>query len=1021
MKEVSCRVFDALVRFVRERGLPIDVLSDGAGVPAALLVDKHARVDWLTFVKVMDNLARIASAEELVDIGGAFARNPMVRTFSLVARVLFTPRDTYLWITKKGSGPGFQTFTCIEPEARETAPNQLEIELKLEGDRPLCLPFFLVTKGFMINAPRALGLPPSSVEMTMLPRGARYVVNMPQGGGLLHRFRRALLSPFAGAAIARELKDANETLQARYQQLEHARAVLDRQARQLRTAHAISQRVHSSLSLSESMDAITAALIGEGGFAWAKLDVRSEIEGRPVERSLARGEHPTGATLIEYPLDSRGAPLGFLRLNAQPNDDVAERRELLEYVVPTVAMALRDALTFAAVVDYRENLEHKVVERTQELREARDDLAATVKQLREAQAVRERIFANINHEIRTPLALIRLATDQLRRAIPEHTAGQTKDLQAIDENVRRLLGLVDELLLLAASQEGKLVVRPAPRDIGTLLRQVVGAFLPAAESVGVTLGLTAPERCVAVVDGAAFERIATNLISNALKFTPAEGRVEVELLEKPDQIELHVRDTGIGIDEEFKKRIFGRFEQGRAPVRSGARGSGLGLSLVKDLSEAHGGRAGVASNRGGGSTFSVILPRRAIVKSPSTPIEVAPETRSLDLEPTRVASGPRIIEAERQPAEATILVAEDEPALLESVGELLRPTYRVVLAPDGLTALRLAAEHRPDLLISDVGMPGMDGLELTRRFRELPGNRLASSILLTAFASTTDRLAGLRAGAVDYVMKPFHPEELLARVQAQLQLRRMALKLHDSERLSALGSLSAGLAHEIRNPANAIVNAINPLRGLLPKEAIDPESPGGQLFDVVADAAGQIGRLSKQLLGFVRGGEPQLGEVRLDELLHRAMNLVAPVLERIEVKLDLQHAGPFVCAQSPLLQVLMNLLENAAHAAGPGGWVRVHSERTDRTVVIEVSDSGAGVPPAIRDRIFDPFFTTKPPGQGTGLGLPTARQIVEQQRGTLSLADSTQGAHFRIELPQPPVELPSSATATTDSGGRIRL
>ncbi|MCC7385847.1 MAG: response regulator [Deltaproteobacteria bacterium] len=893
--------------------------------------------------------------------------------------------------------------------------------MKLEGDRPLCLPFFLVTKGFMINAPRALGLPPSSVDMTMLPRGARYVVNMPQGGGLLHRFRRALMSPFTGAAIARELKDANEALQARYQQLEHAGALLDHQARQLRTAHAISQRVHRSINLSESMDAITKALVEEGGFAWAELEVRSEIEGRPIQRRLAKGEHPTHALMIEYPLDSRGAPLGFLRLNAQPADDVAERRELLEYVVPTVAMALRDALTFAAVIDYRENLELKVVERTKELQEARDDLSATVQQLREAQAVRERIFANINHEIRTPLALIRLAADQLRRAIPDLTAGQLKELYAIDENVRRLLGLVDELLLLAASQEGKLVVRPAPRDIGTLVRQVVGAFLPAAESTGVTLGLTAPERCVAVVDGAAFERIVTNLISNALKFTPVEGRVEVEVLEKRDHFELHVRDTGIGIDEEFKKRIFGRFEQGRAPVRSGARGSGLGLSLVKELAEAHGGRVVVESNRGGGSTFSVVLPRKVPLRPSITAAEVAPEARSLDLEPPRVASGPRIIEADRLPAEATILVAEDEPALLESVGQLLRPTYRVLLAPDGLTALRLAGEHRPDLLISDVGMPGMDGFELTRRFRELSGNRLASSILLTAFAATHDRLAGLRAGAVDYVMKPFHPEELLARVQAQLQLRRLALKLHDSERLSALGSLSAGLAHEIRNPANAIVNAIYPLRKLLPKEAIDPESPGGQLFEVVADAAGQIGQLSKQLLGFVRGGEPQLGEVRLDELVHRSMNLVAPVLKPVEVKLDLQHAGPFLCAQSPLLQVLMNLLENAAHAAGPGGWIRVHSERSERAVRIEVSDSGPGVPQAIRDRIFDPFFTTKPPGEGTGLGLPTARQIVEQHKGTLSLLDTGQGAHFRVELPQPPVELPSSTTASTDSGGRATI
>src|SRR5439155_23309000 len=164
---------------------------------------------------------------------------------------------------------------------------------------------------------------------------------------------------------------------------------------------------------------------------------------------------------------------------------------------------------------------------------------------------------------------------------------------------------------------------------------------------------------------------------------------------------------------------------------------------------------------------------------------------------------------------------------------LLQREYRVILAGDGLTALRMAQQHLPDILVSDVGMPGMDGLEMTRRFRELPGNRLARVVLLTAFANLSARLQGFGAGAIDYIVKPFEPAELMARIHSQLELRTLALRLSQSEKLASLGTLSAGLAHEMRNPANAIVNAIEPLAELLPPELRPEEHPVNQLLGVL--------------------------------------------------------------------------------------------------------------------------------------------------------------------------------------------
>ena len=333
-----------------------------------------------------------------------------------------------------------------------------------------------------------------------------------------------------------------------------------------------------------------------------------------------------------------------------------------------------------------------------------------------------------------------------------------------------------------------------------------------------------------------------------------------------------MRDTGIGIDDDLKKRLFGRFEQGRPAVHAGARGTGIGLSIVKELIEAHGGEVSVENPRGGGSVFRVLLPAGAQPRaalsdgdnSPSAPLRLLPE----DFDTGRPVSPlPRVLEP-ATPARATILVAEDDPRLIEAIGALLSAEYRVVLAGDGLTALRMAQQHMPDLLVSDVGMPGMDGLELTRRFRELPGNRLAPVVLLHR-ASPTSAIgcrASTPAPSTTSSSRSSRPSCSRASTRSS-SCARSRLRLHQSEKLAALGTLSAGLAHEMRNPANAIVNAVEPLSELLPAELRHEDHPVAQLVGVLRECATQIALLSRQLLGFRRPGELELQPTTVAELI----------------------------------------------------------------------------------------------------------------------------------------------------------
>ena len=701
-------------------------------------------------------------------------------------------------------------------------------------------------------------------------------------------------------------------------------------------------------------------LVGAGD-----ADVDMKIEGRVgTFRCLYKNKRGTLASLVRWislPFTARAAA----RELQAANEELQQRYYELEQA--------------------RAEVEKKVEERTAEL-------STALGQLREAQGVRERFFGNISHEIRTPLALILLAVSDIEQRAGSALDSRAKTgLGAIGDAARKLVRLVDELLLLAAGQEGKLAVHPEPSDVAALINQLVAAWQPAAERAGLVLTGKAPASLVADVDPVAYERIASNLVSNAVKYTPSGGRVEVELTDDAGGVRLAVRDTGPGISDELSQRLFGRFE--RAPETRRQVGTGLGLALVRELAEAHGGTVTAARREPTGTELVVLVPkavrRDAIVPRPALQLGddvlAKPAERATRFDP------------KGEPL-ATIVLAEDDTRLAESIAQLLAERYTVHVAGDGEAAVELVRRYQPQLLITDVDMPKMNGIELAARFREISGDKLAPIIILSAIIDLHTRVAGLDAGAVDYVTKPFDPRELTARVAAQLRTRELAHRLHRAEQLSALGILTAGLAHELRNPANGIVNAIEPIKMLLPPELIAPETGPGQLLDVMRDCAEQIGFLSRQLLGF-RNGELVREPERVRDLVQRAVGLAHRALEGIDVRLQLAYDGEILCAGPLLVQALTNLVENAGHAAGKGGWVEVRARADGDSILIEVTDSGGGVPVELRERVFEPFFTTKPPGSGTGLGLSVARAIVNRHGGILDIRERPIRPAFVIQLP----------------------
>ena len=657
----------------------------------------------------------------------------------------------------------------------------------------------------------------------------------------------------------------------------------------------------------------------------------------------------------------------------------------------------------------RQDLEKRVVERTAELQETTLKLAGTVRDLEEAKEVRDRIFANVNHDLRSPLSLVLLTVSEIR-AHGDLSFETERSIAAIEHGARRVLRMVDELLILAEGREGAVRLWMANIDLGAMVSAVGNAWMPAAHAAGLVLEHQVSENVSVRADANALERILANLVSNAIKFTPREGTITISLVEDEDHAVLRVADTGPGIDAELKTRLFGRFERGARSASTS--GSGLGLSLVKELAEAHGGSVSVADADGpSGTVFEVRLPRaseRGSLAPRAMIFEVAPVLRPEDYGIVTTTDAQTVQTYEPAAGitpRATLLLAEDDPDLRERTAKLLADTYRVIAAPNGAVALEIAMKQAPDLLITDIAMPEMDGIELTRRFRALPSNRLSPVLVLTTFGAARDKLEGFDAGAVDYIQKPFEPMELRARIRSQLTIRSLALQLLETEKLAALGTLSAGLAHEIRNPANGIINAVAPLREVLPPEVLEPGSPAAQLLDIIEQCSKQVAAMSRQLLGFKRNVEPKRQDVPLDRLIARVCTTTRPSLKGVELREALDYKGPIHCAEPLLAQVITNLVQNGAHAAGRGGWVEVRTGLDDQKVIVEVRDSGPGVPDELRERIFEPFFTTKPAGSGTGLGLSTARDIVLRHGGTLDVRraagaeDGSTRSVFRIEIP----------------------
>ena len=708
--------------------------------------------------------------------------------------------------------------------------------------------------------------------------------------------------------------------------------------------------------------------------------------------------------------------------------------------------------------------------------------------LAEIDRVKTNFFSNVSHEFRTPLTLMLGPLEEAMseaEALPERFRER---MQVVHRNGLRLLKLVNSLLDFSRIEAGRARANYEPTDLATLTEDIVSNFRSATEKAGLELQIDCPTLPEPVyVDRDMWEKIVLNLVSNAFKFT-FEGGIRVDLKVQGRTVELGVHDTGTGIPAAELPRLFERFHRIDGARGRSFEGSGIGLALVKELVDGHGGSLRVESQEGRGTDFFVCLPlgashlpadqvRGARALLPRGGVAQAFVEEALRWlpnatmpEPGEAADIGADLNRPESVKKSRILLADDNADMRDYIARLLGPRHEIVTVEDGQKALESLRLRRPDLLLTDIMMPHLDGFGLIKAVRADVALRDLPIIVISARAGEESSVEGLAAGADDYLAKPFSARELIARVDGALAMagvrremgealreanlsleatvaeRTAALRaayealraetaerekveqtLRQSQKMEAVGKLTGGVAHDFNNLLQVIGGNLQ----LLAKDVAGSERAAQRVRNALAGVS-RGSKLAAQLLAFGRR-QPLAPKVvnlgrfvrGLDDLLRRALGDGVEIETVISGGLWNTLVDPSQ-VENALLNLAINardamqghgkLTIEAGNAALTDDYTAHHADvRPGQYVMLAVTDTGCGMTPEIIEQVFEPFFTTKPEGQGTGLGLSMVYGFVKQSGGHIKIySEPGHGTTIRLYLPR--VQAVEDVATEVDAG-----
>jgi signal transduction histidine kinase len=655
------------------------------------------------------------------------------------------------------------------------------------------------------------------------------------------------------------------------------------------------------------------------------------------------------------------------------------------------------------------------------------------KKLTELDKLKSQFFAHVSHELRTPLTLILSPVENLLNRTPKIAPQIMQPLRLVRQNGLRLLRLINDLLEVVRLEEGHLKLKRRPVRLNEFVAGLAESVRGLATQNGLAVHVeVAPEPLVVEGDSDRLEKVMLNLLSNAIKFTPRGGEIRVRSWRENGVAKVQVADSGVGIAPEELPFVFDRFRQVGDPAARQQQGLGLGLALAKELIEEHGGDLTASSQPNQGSTFTICLPVAAGQvevedslgdREAHGPDGLVEMFRAADRADLTLDSGDPIDLSDAGAGKSTILIVDDEPDMRRFLVSTLSEEHLVIQAAEGKSALEAARTRKPDLVVLDLMLPGIDGLEVCRCLRSPEDTRSIKILMLTARMDEQTKLRALDSGVDDFLTKPFSTIEVKTRIRNLLASRALEQDLRDrnrqlgetivklrsteaqliqSEKMNALGSLAGGLLHEINNPLNHTMMALEVAR--MSASGEDPELK--EILDDIETGMKRIGEIITDLRAFAYPEQMDVHtQFDIREAVETSLRFTASELRDVAVELEGFNGEWVTGSQTHVTQVLVNMLLNASHAMEPlrnerQPKVRIVSEPNGDRLFLRVWDNGVGIDPDKTSRVFEPFFTTRDVGQGTGLGLSICHTIVQNHGGSIEVrSEKGSWTEFTFDLP----------------------
>lgn len=710
-----------------------------------------------------------------------------------------------------------------------------------------------------------------------------------------------------------------------------------------------------------------------------------------------------------------------------------------------------------AVVDHRTRDLREQKEQTERAKEVIEEQA---EQLMELDRFKTKFFSNVSHEFRTPLTMLIGPLENILGGVYGPVSeSMHRQSEIMLRNAKRLMRLINQLLDLSKLEDGKMALKARKSDAVSFLDNLLESFTPFTEKKRISLKFERDlDHLDVYFEPDKLEKVVFNLLSNAAKFTPEGGQITLSLTEQQPTDSfpkgaamIAVSDTGQGIPESDLATIFDRFRQSEGSHSKDQAGTGIGLSLVKELVELHQGSISVESEVGEGSTFRFVIPlgRRHLMDDQIVEISEGEDANAMQSEASFELSSKNLrymyeqdgtVKAKKETPEnaPTVLIVEDNQDVREYVASIFDGIYHIYEAEDGAEGLEKAAVHNPDLIISDVNMPRMDGNEMCRRIKSDGSLNHIPVLMLTARASFDGKMEGLEMGADDYMAKPFNAAELTARVknlitlrsqdrelkilntnleaqvQAQLDLIMIERKEYEQQliverdRAEASSRMKSTILdnvnHEFRTPLSTILGYSNIL--------VEEAPPELQEFASAIEEGGN--RLLKTLNGVIDLADMEsfdvdsdareigIGDV-LDELQGRWEAEASARGLSFEITRPEGHSESVTASRTGLNRVLDLLMDNAIKFTD-SGFVRVSANSEGQHITFTVADSGVGIAPENQDRIFEAFAQEETSldrsHEGIGVGLSVARRIAQLMGGDIRVMSKVgEGSEFVLALP----------------------